>query len=131
MLTLEILPYSEIEELSSVGRIRKILNIAKEDKIVLIQGRLTKEEEAELIKVTMEEINKDFKGIELAVLYPNSQKPKKFMDRVKSSIANMVLGNSQGLTIVGPANIIKEIKKDPNKIQLFTSESSGKSKRKK
>ncbi len=131
MLTLEILPYSEIEELSSVGRIRKILNIAKEDKIVLIQGRLTKEEEAELIKVTMEEINKDFKGIELAVLYPNAQKPKKFVDRVKSSIANMVLGNSQGLTIVGPANIIKEIKKDPNKIQLFTSESSVKSKRKK
>jgi len=131
MLTLEILPYSEIEELSSVGRIRKILNIAKEDKIVLIQGRLTKEEEAELIKVTMEEINRDFKGIELAVLYPNSQKPKKLMDRVKNSIANVVLGNSQGLTIVGPASIIKEIKKDPNKIQLFTSEPSGKSKRKK
>lgn len=130
MLTLEILPYSEIEELSSVGRIRKILNIAKEDKIVLIQGRLTKEEEAELIKVTMEEINRDFKGIELAVLYPNSQKPKKLIDRVKSSIANVVLGNSQGLTVVGPASIIKEIKKDPNKIQLFTSEPSGKSKRK-
>ena len=65
MLTLEILPYSEIEELSSVGRIRKILNIAKEDKIVLIQGRLTKEEEAELIKVTMEEINKDLSSDEL------------------------------------------------------------------
>jgi len=131
MLTLEILPYSEIEELSSVGRIRKILTIAKEDKIVLIQGRLTKEEEAELIKVTMEEINKDFKGIELAVLYPNSQKPKKLMDKVKNSIANIILGNSQGLTIVGPANIIKEIKKDPNKIQLFTSESPTKPKRKK
>lgn len=131
MLTLEILPYSEIEELSSVGRIRKILNIAKEDKIVLIQGRLTREEEAELIKVTMEEINKDFKGIEIAVLSPNAQKPKKFMDKVKNSIANMMLGNSQGLTVVGPANIIKEIKKDPNKIQLFTSESPTKSKRKK
>ena len=45
MLTLQIVPYSEIVDLSSLGRIRKLLNIAKENKIVLLQGRLTKEEE--------------------------------------------------------------------------------------
>src|SRR3989338_7184314 len=68
VLTLEVVPYAEIEHLSSIGRIRKLLNIAKENKIVLLQGRLRREEEAELIKVTMEEINKEFKGIELAVI---------------------------------------------------------------
>ena len=68
MVTLSFMPYSEIEGLSSIGRIRKLLNVAKENKIVLLQGRLKKEEEAELIKATMEEINKDFKGIELAVV---------------------------------------------------------------
>ena len=73
MLTLQIVPYSEIVDLSSLGRIRKLLNIAKENKIVLLQGRLTKEEEAELIKITMEEINKDFKGVELAVIEPTTQ----------------------------------------------------------
>ncbi|MEK6874715.1 MAG: DUF2073 domain-containing protein, partial [Nanoarchaeota archaeon] len=70
MVTLHIVPYTEIEELTSLGRIRKLLNIAKENKIVLLQGRLRKEEEAELIKVTMEEINNEFKGIELAVINP-------------------------------------------------------------
>jgi hypothetical protein len=30
------------------------------------------------------------------------------------------LGERQGLTIIGPASIVKEIKKDPNKIQLLT-----------
>ena len=45
MVTLSFMPYSEIEGLSSVGRIRKLLNIAKENKIVLLQGRLKKEEE--------------------------------------------------------------------------------------
>ena len=61
MVTIQFVPYSEIESLSSVGRIRKILNIAKEDKIVMLQGRLKKEEETELIKTTMEEINTEFK----------------------------------------------------------------------
>ncbi len=74
MLTLQIVPYSEVADLSSLGKIRKLLNIAKENKIVLLQGRLTKEEETELIKVTMEEINKDFKGIELAVVEPSKEK---------------------------------------------------------
>ncbi len=54
MLTLQFIPYSEISDLSSVGRIRKLLGLAKENKIVLLQGRLKKEEEAELIKTTME-----------------------------------------------------------------------------
>ncbi|MBI2129283.1 DUF2073 domain-containing protein [Candidatus Woesearchaeota archaeon] len=121
MLTLQIVPYGEIASLSSLGRIRKLLNIAKENKIVLLQGRLKKEEEAELIKATMEEINADFKGIELAVINPEEKKAAMF-DKVKVGLANALLGDRQGLTVIGPANIVKEIKKDPDKIQLFTQD---------
>ena len=121
MLTLQIIPYSEISDLSSLGRIRKLLSVAKENKIVLLQGRLTKEEEAELIKITMEEINKDFKGIELAVIESDKEK-NHAMDFVRAGIANVLLGNRQGLTIIGPANIVKEIKKDPKKIELLTTD---------
>ena len=53
MVTLQLIPYSKIENLTSVGRIRKLLNTAKENKIVLLQGRLRKEEEGELIQATM------------------------------------------------------------------------------
>ena len=120
------MPYSEIEGLSSVGRIRKLLNIAKENKIILLQGRLKKEEETELIKATMEEINKDFKGIELAVIDPNkSEGPKGF----RNAVFGMLLGDRQGMTIIGPASIVKEIKKDPNKIELLTQEAKTKKKR--
>ena len=121
MVTLQIIPYTEIENLSSVGRIRKLLNIAKENKIVLLQGRLKKEEEAELIKATMEEINKDFKGIELAVLDPSKDKSTGFV-KLKRGFVDVLLGDRQGLTIIGPASIVKEIKKDPNKIELLTQE---------
>lgn len=128
MVTLRILPYSEIEHLSSLGRIRKILNIAKENKIVLMQGRLKKEEETELIKTTMEEIDKTFKGIELAVIYPNENKDISLLDSLKNSIINKLLGDRQGLTIVGPATIVKQIKKDPKKIELLTQEKNTKKK---
>ncbi|MFT4297909.1 MAG: DUF2073 domain-containing protein [Candidatus Woesearchaeota archaeon] len=126
MVTLRILSYSEIENISSIGRIRKILNIAKENKIVLLQGRLKKEEEAELIKTTMEEINRHFKGIELAVIYPKDQKAEGMLSNLKSNIINSLLGDRTGLTIVGPASIVKQIKKDPKKIELLTKETSRK-----
>lgn len=129
-LTLQFVPYAEIETLSSLGRIRKLLNAVKEDKIVLLEGRLRKEEETELIKTTMEEINAEFKGIELAVIYPESRNFALFR-KMKQQFINMLLGDRQGLTIVGPASVVKEIKKDPNKIQLFTSDTKKRAKPKK
>jgi len=121
MVTLQFVPYREISGLSSVGRIRLLLNIAKQNKIVLLQGRLAKEEEAELIQATMEEINKEFKGIELAVIDPNASKSGGFIG-FKESIVNGLLGNRSGMTIIGSASIVKEIKKNPKKIELLTKE---------
>ncbi|MBT5022641.1 DUF2073 domain-containing protein [Candidatus Woesearchaeota archaeon] len=126
-LTLQFIPYVEIETLSSIGRIRKILNAVKDDKIVLLEGRLKKEEEAELIKVTMEEINADFKGIELAVIYPETTSVD-FIKKVKHGVVSLLMGDRSGLTIIGPASIVKEIKKDPNKIQLLTKDAKIKKK---
>ncbi len=121
MVTIQFVPYTEIEGLTGLGRIRKLLNIAKTNKIVLLQGRLKREEEVELIKTTMEEIDKKFKGIELAVINP-SQSAKDGMQKLKYDFINMLLGETQGLTIIGPSNIVKSIKKDPNKIELLTKE---------
>ena len=127
-LTLQFVPYSQIDGMSSIGKIRKLLNIAKQEKIVLLQGRLSKEEEKELIKTTMEEINKDFKGIELAVIYPGS-KSDDFVKKLKTGIVSALSGNSTGLTIIGPASIVKEIRKDPTKIELFTKDTGDKHKK--
>lgn len=120
MVTIQLIPYADIDGLSSVGRIRKLLTVAKENKIVLLQGRLKKEEETELIKATMEEINKDFKGIELAVINPSKTKEVGFT-KLKNGLINSLLGERTGLTIIGPASIVKSIKKDPSKIQLILS----------
>ena len=130
MVTLQIVPYTAIEDLTSVGRIRKLLNIAKQDKIVLLQGRLKKDEETELIKATMEEIDKDFKGIELAVINPTKQNIEGF-EKIKNDFLSFLLGDRTGLTIIGPANVVKAIKKNPNKIEVLTKEKKFKKRRKK
>lgn len=129
MLTLQFVPYGEIEYLSTNGRISKLLGIVKENKIVIMQGRLEANEENKLIEKTMEEIgNSKFKGIEICTVYP--KKSSNLTDKFKKSVAKVLLGNRDGITIIGPASLVKEIKKDPNKIQLFTKEVSSKKKRK-
>jgi hypothetical protein len=40
-----------------------------------------------------------------------------------------LLGDRSGLTIIGPASVVKAIKKDPNKIELYTSEKRKKRKK--
>lgn len=121
MVTFKFVPYYEIDNLSSAKRINKLLKIVKEEKIVIMEGRLKKQEEADLIEITMEEISPKFKGIELSVIYPDKDK-QDALQRIKGAFANVLLGDRQGLTIIGPATIVKKIQNDPDKIELFTKD---------
>jgi hypothetical protein len=127
-LTLQFVPYGEIEHLDSTAKVNKLIKIVKEEKIILLEGRIEKNEETLLIKRTMEEIGPKFKGIELFVMYPKDEENDP-LQRLKKGIVDMLLGNRQGLTIIGPATIVKEIRKDPDKIQLLTKNLSSKRKK--
>jgi len=119
-LTLQFIPFSEIEPLSSYKRVTKLLGMISDDRILLLQGRLKPEEEADLIEETMKKIGKSkkFKGIELAVFSPKSAKlPITLL--IRKAIAGFLVGGQDNLTVIGPASIIREIKKDPTKMQLL------------
>lgn len=122
MLTLHFVPYNEIEDLGSARRVNKLLEIVKQNKIVLLEGKLKKEEEADLIAITMEQVNQDFKGVELAVINPE-KKDQPLFKSIRTGFLSMLLGDRQGFTIIGPATIVKDIKKDPGKIELLTKDS--------
>jgi len=128
MVTFQFVPYNDIETLGSAKRVNKLVNIVKNDKIVIMEGRLRKQEEVDLIEITMEEIggSSRFKGIELSVIYPDKSKHAGFQ-KIKSGFVNMLLGDRQGLTIIGPASVVRRIEKNPDKIELFTRE-NGKTK---
>jgi len=119
-LSIQFMPYSEIRNLSDDDRIKKILKIILGNNILLLQGRLKSVEETRLIGDTMAMIGhvKGFKGIELAVI-SNNRKEKLF-EKMKKGIVNAISGGDLGaVTIIGPATIIKEIKRNPKKIELF------------
>jgi|SRR3989338_1232930 len=120
MLTIQYIPYTEIETLSSNERVNKLFNVVRENKIILLQGRLEPNEEIKLVQKTMENINKKFKGIELCTIFPQNKDNNVLIQKLKSNFISMILGNREGVTIIGPASIVKEIKRDPEKIQLFT-----------
>ena len=118
-LTLQFLPYGDIESLDTDARIEKILTIVKNKSVVLMEGRLKPYEETKLIKKTMQEITRTFKGIELCTIYPE-EKNLDLFKKLKKNFASMILGDREGITIIGPASVVKEIRRDPHKIQLFT-----------
>lgn len=118
-LSIHIMPYSEIKELTIAERVKKILNLILGNRVVILQGRLRPEEEIRLIEDTMAMVDhvKTFKGIELAVV--DSNKEESFFLKMRRGIAQGLTGESNSLTVIGPASIVKEIKKDPSKIEVF------------
>lgn len=118
--SIQFLPFSEIRNLSSDDRIKKILSIILDSNILILQGRLTANEEARLIGDTMAMIGhiKEFKGIELAVISGNGKEG--FFGKMTKGIANALAGGDfSAITIIGPASIVKEIKRNPKKIELL------------
>ncbi len=115
MITFQFLPFSELSSLSREERINRILKIVINNNIVLIDGKLKPEEETELIQITMQKINKKFKGIEIGSIAERQTKS------FKSFLLKTLFKERSGFTIIGPATIIKDIKQDPNKLQLFAN----------
>ncbi len=119
-LTLQFMPYSEISKLESIERIKKLLKIILDNKVVILQGRLKPEEETRLIEDTMIMIGniKGFKGVELAVISQDTGDIS-FFQKMKSGLAKALVGHQGALTIIGPASIVKEMKKDPKKLEVM------------
>jgi len=119
-LSMQIVPFSEVKELGIPQRVKKILSLILNNKIVVLQGRLRSEEEARLIEDTMALVDhvKNFKGIELAVIEPNI-KNAGFFVKMKYGLAKSLIGDTSSMTVIGPASVIKEIKRDPKQLELF------------
>ena len=119
-LTLQFIPFSEIAHLDSVERIKKLLKIILDHKVVVLQGRLRSTEETRLIEDTMIMVGniKGFKGVELAVIDQDKEELG-FMGKMKFGLAKALTGQQNALTIIGPATIVKEMKKDPKKLEVM------------
>ncbi|MEK6918867.1 MAG: DUF2073 domain-containing protein [Nanoarchaeota archaeon] len=119
-LAISFIPYSELASMESMTKIKKILDWCLDNRILIIQGSLTPTEEASLIQSTMALVGrvKGFKGIEIATINGN-KKEETLMERMKENLAKALVGDRAIITLIGPAAIVKDIKKDPKKIELL------------
>jgi hypothetical protein len=119
-LTIHFMPYSEIANEDAIGRIKKIMGLVLDQKIIILQGRLLPDEEARLIENSMTLIGniKGFQGIEIAAISGENDNRGLF-NKVRHNIAKILVGEQDAITIIGPASVVKEITKDPKKIELM------------
>ncbi|WP_435065250.1 DUF2073 domain-containing protein [Halobaculum sp. EA56] len=114
---IDLISGARMEGLTSMEKIRLILDSVRDGDIVVLEAGLSPEEESKLIEVTMTEISPDdFSGIEIET-YPSTQKPNQ-------GLVGRLLGKEESakkLTVIGPANQIETLHKDEDLISALVS----------
>jgi hypothetical protein len=115
---IDLISEDRLSRLTSMEKIRLILDDVKEGNIVVLEKGLAPEEASKLIELTMREIRPDgFSGIEMET-YPENEAPAGF-----SGILSRLMKkrSSSRLTVIGPANQMKMIKKEKDLISAWVS----------
>jgi len=108
---IDLVSAARMDGLTSMEKVRLILDGVRDGKIVILEQGLSPDEESKLIEVTMSEINPDdFTGIEIET-YPSSSARK-------GGLLGRLMGGSDDnkLTVIGPANQIETLHKDEDLI---------------
>jgi hypothetical protein len=119
-LTIHFMPFSEIANEDTIGRIKKIMGLILEGKVIILQGCLKPDEEARLIENSMTLIGniEGFQGIELATVSGENDSIGVF-NKIRHNIARILVGEQDAITIIGPASVVKDVKRDPKKMELM------------
>nr|WP_096390300.1 DUF2073 domain-containing protein [Halopenitus persicus] len=113
---IDLISGARMEGLTSMEKIRLILDGVRDGNIVILEEGLSPDEESKLIEVTMTEISPDdFTGIEIET-YPKS-------DAGDQTLLDRLMGreSAQKLTVIGPANQLKTLHKDETLISALVS----------
>jgi hypothetical protein len=108
-ISFNLVSRQKLEELSSDEKLRFILREVKKGKILVLENGLTPVEQTNLIENTMREIVQDtFIGVEMEGYGQDSP-----------SFLQKLFGMSKRprMTLIGPADLLKMIKKDNDMIQ--------------
>jgi hypothetical protein len=111
---MDLISEEKLNRMTSMEKIRLILDKVKTGRIVVLESGLTPEEEVRLIEMTMTEIRVDeFSGIEIES-YPAKR---------ESSFVGRLLGRSSKgrMTVIGPANQLRTVEKDQYQISTKVS----------
>ncbi len=113
---IDLISADRMDGLTSMEKIRMILDGVRDGNIVILEEGLSPDEESRLIEVTMTEISPDeFNGIEIETHPRSETADASFLDRL------MGKESTKKLTVIGPANQIETLHKDEKLIQTLVS----------
>jgi hypothetical protein len=114
-IKIKFLPY----EVYRKKRVSQIFNELKDNTILLIDAKLSAQEEAKIIEETMKKVSSKFSGIEMSSLEMRDGKAGTNLDKIKNMLLETITGKKRGMTIIGPAKIVRKIEKDPDDLLLY------------
>ncbi|KAF5078092.1 hypothetical protein DSECCO2_144400 [anaerobic digester metagenome] len=115
---IDLISAERLDRLTAMEKIRLILDDVMEGNIVILEKGLAPDEQSKLIEITMREIAPDgFSGIEMET-YP-------IRDAGNGFLAKLLGGkrSETRLTVIGPANQLKTLKKEKDLISAWVSSS--------
>ena len=113
-LKIRFVPY---EKFKRNGK-KSLLRDLQENTILLIDAKISPEEEAYIIEETMKKVSERFSGVEMSSV-ELGEKAENVLGMVKNALLERVLGKKRGMTIIGPAKIVRKIKKNPEELLLY------------
>ncbi|MDR0912311.1 MAG: DUF2073 domain-containing protein [Methanobrevibacter sp.] len=107
-IKLDFISFEAIENATSMEKISMIIERVKKGSVVVVEGNLTPLERTELIETTMREIDiENFVGIDIQTLEKDTK--SLFGFKKKKQVV---------ITIVGPANVMHNVKKQSNILSI-------------
>lgn len=112
-IQLDFISNAKFEKMNSIEKIRYIIDEVKKNKIIILESGLDPKEETKLIEMTMIEISDTFLGIEIESCYKKEDS--------RSIFGKFFSKKNNKLTIIGPANMIKTLKKEKDLVSTLLS----------
>ena len=118
-MEVKIVSNSMISQLETSKKIDKIYSMVKSGNLVVLEGRLTTEEEMMLTSKSLKHVSDKFSGIDIAFL--NAKNEGNRFERLKFKLAMYLLRYEIGITVIGPSKKVKELKMNPDQIDILLS----------
>ncbi len=117
-ISIKFIPYEKMKK-----NMELVFDELKRGSIVIIDSKLSPEEESEIITKTMENVDLKFKGIEISTMDVsvdrNESSGGKFTTLIVEKLRRILTGRERGITIIGSANLVKKIEKTPEELLLY------------
>ncbi len=117
-LIVNFIPCEKFNSMPLNKKINLILSLIEKSEVIITEGEIGADAQLELIEAVMQKVNSQFHGIEIFTLAKKAEYYQRYGNfrKLKKFLITLLGGRESGLTVIGPAELIQQIKKNPEKI---------------